>query len=239
MVGALRRRARAGARRARRRASDGGRVRLRCAARSLIARPCASSAAATSAALEHDPAWAGSTGDRIAGEDLDAVRDRDRGAARPAPAAPGPPVGIGEAALDRLPEAGIDLLLVDGPPAGSPADRALALPGAAAARRPPRPRRDRGPRRRRPGGRALGPRALGARARGRLRGARRGPRGRNGIFRARFTITRRGSDEMRSRTADRAGDRGAGAVARWASRPVRRRRRRGHGCHRTVARTSA
>jgi predicted O-methyltransferase YrrM len=84
-------------------------------------------------ALEHDPRWAGETRRRIEGEGL-----ADRAVVVDAPLRPHPLAQPGcewydADALERLPHR-IDLLLVDGPPAGAPAvERARypALPALA------------------------------------------------------------------------------------------------------------
>ena len=116
-------------------------------------------------ALEHDRGWASLTRARIEAEGLrgwatviEAPLERD-------------PLGepgcewYANGSLGELPEHGVDLLLVDGPPGVPGLDAgAGALPGAGAARRQAGARRDRGPRRRVPPRRALGAGALAARA---------------------------------------------------------------------------
>jgi predicted O-methyltransferase YrrM len=76
--------------------------------------------------LEHVPAWAAVARAALAAEDLDELAT-----VIDAPLIDG---WYDPAALDRLPERGIDLLLVDGPPAGGPAiqeSRYRALPAIA------------------------------------------------------------------------------------------------------------
>lgn len=70
--------------------------------------------------LEHDPAWAQSCRRRLESEGLDGLA-----AVIEAPLAPHPAAAPGclwyeRGALGCLPAAGVDLLLVDGPPAGTP-----------------------------------------------------------------------------------------------------------------------
>jgi hypothetical protein len=69
--------------------------------------------------LEHDPEWATLIRSRLADEGIG-----ERATVLDAPLEPHPLVGHGgwysSAALDRLPAAGVELLLVDGPPANDP-----------------------------------------------------------------------------------------------------------------------
>lgn len=84
--------------------------------------------------LEHDPQWARLTAQRIAAEELG-----DRATVIEAPLADNPAAEPGcrwyrREALGELPARGIELLVVDGPPAGEPAgsrSRYPALPGLA------------------------------------------------------------------------------------------------------------
>jgi predicted O-methyltransferase YrrM len=77
-------------------------------------------------ALEHSPTWAATTRQALADEDLTAFAT-----VIDAPLRDG---WYDPAALDHMPEEGIDLLLVDGPPAGEPdteRSRYAALPALA------------------------------------------------------------------------------------------------------------
>jgi SAM-dependent methyltransferase len=84
--------------------------------------------------LEHDPHWARLTARRIAAEGLG-----DRATVIEAPLSEHPAAAPGclwyeAAALERLPAAGVELLVVDGPPAGEPRferSRYPALPALA------------------------------------------------------------------------------------------------------------
>jgi len=104
----------------------------------VIARLLATRGRGRVQALEHDPRWADETRRRI-----EAERSSERGAVVEAPLRPHRLAEPGcewydERALDRLPQR-IDLLLVDGPPAGAPAiERARypALPALASRLRP-------------------------------------------------------------------------------------------------------
>ena len=110
--------------------------------------------------LEHDPAWAQLTRMRLAAEGLAAIATVIEAPLSAHPLAQPGCRWYARWALRELPE-GLDLLLVDGPPAGeAPIERSRypALPALAG---PVRPGRDRDPRRRRARGRTLGARAAG------------------------------------------------------------------------------
>jgi predicted O-methyltransferase YrrM len=70
--------------------------------------------------LEHDPAWAAMVRSLLAAEGLDGVARVIDAPLRPHPLAPGDGEWYASDALAALPASGIDLLLVDGPPAGEP-----------------------------------------------------------------------------------------------------------------------
>ncbi len=74
-------------------------------------------------ALEHDPTWAARTRARIAAEGLEARATVVEARLAFDPIAAGDGAWYERRALDRLPAAGIDLLLVDGPPASPGTDR--------------------------------------------------------------------------------------------------------------------
>jgi predicted O-methyltransferase YrrM len=83
------------------------------------------------AAVEHDPAWAGLVRSQLQREALDAVATVVEAPLRPHPLGRGGAPWYSESALDGLPAAGIELLLVDGPPGygeGMAQSRYPALP---------------------------------------------------------------------------------------------------------------
>ena len=70
--------------------------------------------------LEHDPAWAARIRSLLVDEGLDRFAGIVESPLAPHPAALDGGSWYGGEALAELPEAGVDLLLVDGPPAGEP-----------------------------------------------------------------------------------------------------------------------
>lgn len=84
--------------------------------------------------LEHDPAWARRTRERLAVEDLGGRATVIAAPLRPHPLAPPGCRWYDAEALEQLPRDGVDLLLVDGPPAGAAGEersRYPALPALA------------------------------------------------------------------------------------------------------------
>ncbi|HEX2468448.1 MAG TPA: class I SAM-dependent methyltransferase [Solirubrobacterales bacterium] len=71
-------------------------------------------------ALEHDPGWASVVVSRLERERLGDTVDLIEAPLRPHPVARDGTGWYEEAQLERVPAQGIDLLLVDGPPAGEP-----------------------------------------------------------------------------------------------------------------------
>ena len=89
--------------------------------------------------LEHDPAWAAEGRSRLAGEGLGDLAEVIEAPLAPHPAAAPGCLWYDRAALAALPAAGVELLLVDGPPAGEPEierSRYPALPSSRPASRP-------------------------------------------------------------------------------------------------------
>ncbi len=82
-----------------------------------IARALGERGAGTLHSLEHDAAWAARTRTALADEGLDACAAVVDAPLRDDPAAPAGCRWYARAALGALPVAGIDLILVDGPPA--------------------------------------------------------------------------------------------------------------------------
>lgn len=102
----------------------------------VVARRLAALGRGTVHALEHDPGWAARTREALRSEGL-----AERATVIEAPLEPDPVAApdcrwYSRSALDRLPESGVDLLLVDGPPAspgsGRERSRYPALPRLAA-----------------------------------------------------------------------------------------------------------
>jgi predicted O-methyltransferase YrrM len=118
-------------------ALDGREVAVECGSgRStvVIARYLRERGAGSLHSLEHDPAWAQLTRARLAAEGLAEIATVVEAPLGPHPLAPDGCGWYAPWALRSLPAAGIDLLLVDGPPAGEPAiqrSRFPALPALA------------------------------------------------------------------------------------------------------------
>ena len=70
--------------------------------------------------LEHDPAWAAAGRSRIAGEGLGDLAEVIEAPLAPHPAAAPGCLWYDREALAALPAGGVELLVVDGPPAGEP-----------------------------------------------------------------------------------------------------------------------
>lgn len=83
----------------------------------LVARLLRDRGGGTLYALEHDPGWAESARGRLAAEGLDRWARVIEAPLGPDPLAQPGCEWYSSEALDQLPEAGVDLLLVDGPPA--------------------------------------------------------------------------------------------------------------------------
>ena len=83
----------------------------------LVARLLRDRGGGTLHALEHDPGWAESARGRLAAEGLDGWARVIEAPLQPDPLAQPGCEWYSSGALDQLPEAGVDLLLVDGPPA--------------------------------------------------------------------------------------------------------------------------